>query len=368
MGPASCTLPERMRFVTTAASALLSAAFLYAAPADGTKLTSAERVALLRRAQVWQPTDIPAVDIKRGPDEPGAFSPNEVVVCDYIDRKLTGKSPKFECKLESGDEVKVKHGRENGEVYGEVAATRLLWALGFGADRMYPVRVICHGCPANVGGFPDPGGRMFDVAAIERKMPGHDLDGRDIQGWKWIELDFPTPADHGAPKAHRDALKLLAALLQHTDNKAVQQRLICLDTVKKGSEAACEHPLMMVNDLGLTFGRANEFNENALGSVNFERWSKTPVWKDDKSCVAELRGSATGTLEYPVISEEGRAFLAGLLAQLTDAQLHDLFEVARFDRRSRAPHEEGKAPASIDEWIAAFKQKRDQIVDRHCPA
>ena len=37
----------------------------------------------------------------------------------------------------------------------------------------------------------------------------------------------------------------------------------------------------------------------------------------------------TGTLDKPVISEAGRAFLAGLLAQLSDAQLHDLFDVSR---------------------------------------
>jgi len=33
----------------------------------------------------------------------------------------------------------------------EVAATRLLWALGFPADGMYPVRVICRGTPSRAG-------------------------------------------------------------------------------------------------------------------------------------------------------------------------------------------------------------------------
>ena len=46
--------------------------------------------------------------------------------------------------LPVGEELKVKYGRRNPEPWAEVAATRLLSALGFGADRMYVVaRVHC---------------------------------------------------------------------------------------------------------------------------------------------------------------------------------------------------------------------------------
>ena len=47
--------------------------------------------------------------------------------------------------------------------------------------------------------------------------------------------------------------------------------------------------------------------------------------------------SWTGTLGDPRITEGGRKFLADLLVQLTDRQLHDVFEVARVNRRSRNP-------------------------------
>ena len=43
-------------------------------------------------------------------------------------------------------------GADNGEVEGEGAAMRLRWALGFGADRMYSVQLICLGCWATLGG------------------------------------------------------------------------------------------------------------------------------------------------------------------------------------------------------------------------
>jgi hypothetical protein len=123
----------------------------------------------------------------------------------------------------------------------------------------------------------------------------------------------------------------------------------------------CLHPLMMINDLGLTFGHASQYNRNSVSSANFEQWSRAKVWSDVKSCVGDLSRSQTGTLDHPRISEPGRKFLADLLVQLTDAQLHDLFEVARFPERTG-----GGRPATVDEWVAAFKQKRDEIVNITC--
>jgi hypothetical protein len=332
-------------------------------------LSRSARQAALRHAQVWLPTDVASMDIRTGPVGPGSAAEGETLFCDYVSKKMNGKSPKFTCRLDSAREIKVKYGRDNGEVYGEVAATRLLWALGFGADWMYPVRVACRGCPPALGGRGDATGqRFFDVAAVEHKMPGHAIVTSGGEGWSWTELDIVDESAGGAPRSQVDALKLLAALLQHTDSKPEQQRLVCLEPASGSSEEPCRTPFLMISDLGLTFGRANIFNQNSLGSVNFERWAKTNVWKDRDRCVANLSKSATGTLENPAISEAGRSFLADLLQQLTDRQLRDLFEVARFDQRPRAPHKENTRPASIDEWLAAFKQKREEILGARCPS
>ena len=213
---------------------------------------AARRLAAIRRAQVWAPTDIPAMDLRLGPQGPGTFLPNQVVECEYVDKPQKGRSPKFLCSLGSHDELKVKYGRSNGEVYGEVAATRLLWALGFGADRMYPVRVICRGCPDNVGTAATGGVRVVDPAAIERKLDAWKAEGQD-RGWSWAELDLIDEARGGAPLAQRDALKLLAAFMQHSDTKPEQQRMVCLDR-------QCERPFLLLDDVGLTFGRANLVN------------------------------------------------------------------------------------------------------------
>ena len=100
-------------------------------------------------------------------------------------------------------------------------------------------------------------------------------------------------------------------------------------------------PVMMVSDLGLTFGRANVFNRNGVGSANFEGWAAADIWLDPERCIGNLPRSHTGTLENPAIKEPGRKFLADLLVQLSDAQLRDLFEVSRIVRARCRPASRG---------------------------
>src|SRR5258708_4251505 len=328
--------------------------------------TKEARLAFIRKAQVWAPTNVSTMDLRAGPQDRGAFQPNAMVNCDYVQTKLPGTSLKFECEVGEGDIVKVRYGSDNGKVQGSVLSSRLLWALGFGADRLYPVRVTCRGCSTDpwTQRKPADGEALFEPAAIERKPPGHEMKSADKGGWRWPELDQVHESEGGAPRAQRDALKLFAVFVQHTDNKPEQERLLCLPHGR--TDAGCDQPFMMLHDVGLTFGQANLFNRTSVGSVNFDQWQKTRIWKNAEKCLGNLSQSATGTLFDPVISEEGRRFLADLLVQLTDAQLHDLFEVARVDLRSRRP-DRNEPPARADEWVAAFKEKRDEIVNNHCP-
>jgi hypothetical protein len=318
----------------------------------------------IARARVWAPTSVAAMDLRRGPTGKGAFPVDAIVDCTYVERDSTGNTPKFYCRLADGREVKVKYGRLNGEVYAEVAATRLLWALGFGADAMYPARVRCTGCPEGPGSPPLRGVvTTFDAAVIERKAAGKPVKGHDGDGWAWRELDEVDPARGGASVAERDALKLLAAMIQHTDSKADQQSLVCVDAPASGR--GCRRPWMLISDLGKTFGHASAFNRDAPSSVNLDAWAEAPVWVSATGCRAYLVRSVTGTLDNPVVTEEGRRLLASLLRRLTDRQLHDLFAVARFPMRAQA--RSGDADGrDVEAWVAAFKGKVAQIADRSC--
>jgi hypothetical protein len=228
---------------------------------------------------------------------------------------------------------------------------------------MYPVRVICRGCPDSLPGILRRNGdQVFEPAAIERKMPGKAM--KPDSSWVWADLDHVLESRGGAPAAHRDALKLLAVFLQHTDSKPEQQRIVCRED-DASTARTCTRPFMMIDDLGLTFGVGNRFNANEK-SMNLAAWSATPIWRDASRCIGRLEKSATGTLSNPVISEAGRAFLAALLAQLSDDQITALFEVSRVTLRLRDPERARSGFGSVGEWVTVFKQKREDIMNRRC--
>ena len=338
----------------------------------GEALTSSQRQEAIRRASVWSPPpNISSVDFKTGPKVDNGYDYNEWVTCEYKAKKMSGASPKFTCETKPDEEIKVKYGSRNAEVYGELLSTRLFWALGFYADTMFPVRVRCKGCSQDPKKLPEATQltHEFDPALVEQKLEGRAMETFEDSGWKFSELDEIGPDAPKDARTHRDALKLLAAFLQHSDSKPANQRLLC----PKGSEIGalgCKAPVLMIQDLGLTFGEANLLNKNKK-AASLEDWVEVPVWKDPKKCVADLKGSFTGRFKNPTISEKGRAFLANLMNQLTDAQLRDLFEAARIKRRSANPSSDpakDAPPASVDEWVKVFKTKRAQISDHRCPA
>jgi hypothetical protein len=325
---------------------------------EATDVTRDQRLEAIRHAKVWSATNVRSVDIKRGPQGPFAFQPGETVTCEFTPKSHgKGSTLKFECALPSGRALKVRYGKDNGEVYAQVAATRLLWALGFAATRMYPVTLVCRGCPPHP--FKDqtaaPQSRLttFDPATIEVKADGETIETKPDEGWSWDELDLVDEKTGGASVRERDALKLLAVLMQHSSSKAINQRILCLDA------PACRRTELLVLDVGKTFGRANVLNNDNTGAVNYKAWAGIPIWKESTGCVAKLPGSLTGTLRSPRISEGGRKFLADLLNQLSDTQIRDVFDVARFTQRDPS--------ASLADWVNAFKVKREAIATRTCP-
>lgn len=335
----------------------------------GEALSRQERVEAIRRASVWSPTSVADVDFKSGPKGEGAFAPNQWVACDYKEKKMNGQSPKFTCETSPGHEIKVKYGSRNAEVFGEVLATRLFWGLGFSADRMYPVRVRCRGCSDDPKRNPKKvrGTQEFVLAAIERKLKGRVMESKVDSGWSFSELDDVGPDAPKDARAHRDALKLLTAFVQHGDSKPANQRILCPEGEEVGRKG-CRAPILMVQDLGITFGESTLLNKNR-NAASFMDWAEVPVWEDPERCVAKLRGSFTGTFSDPPISEAGRSFLAGQMAQISDAQIRDLFEVSRVKKRSADPATaaEEPPPATVNDWVRLFKLKRAQIVDHRCP-
>lgn len=335
------------------------------------------REALIARAKVFVHADRPIsrLDLSRPPNDPHPLDPDRLTECQYVPRPVKATTPKFDCRLQNGDVIKVKYGR-TPERPGEAAATRLLAALGFGADHVSILpKVRCHGCPW----FPfqmrrfaelffaegllekatNPSGeRDFAWVAAERKMAGRAIAVGTHEGWDWRELPLVDASKGGATRAELDALRLTAILLGHWDNKASNQRLVCEEGPGDGDPAApCKNPVFILQDVGATFGPTK---------VEHEQWAAMPIWADEGRCVVSLRQMPYhgGNFTPIQISEGGRALLASKLSQLSEAQIRTLFESARFPDPAT-----GQAPGDVTAWVRTFQEKVRQIAERPgCPS
>ena len=365
----------------------------------------ADRLAAMKDAALYESKAVGDANILEGPKQSKKefqFHSGDKVICDFATpgKDMGGKTPKFGCKITSvvnadgtvqtltadmddSDPIKVKFGANDNEVYAEIVATRLMWAMGYYADSWFSVKVECNKCPENpVSGSGTPATRTYYPATIVRKHKGHKMTDKDKpdQGWSWKELD----ADNGRPAYERDGLKLLAAFMKHSDNKPPQQRLSCdkvnIDQSANPFKVSCEGPMMLVQDVGATFGGGGWFTGNDSAKINLDIWSHKSLWNKagtdaaPKQCQATLKKSLTAHdgLSNPDISEDGRRFDAGLMCQLSDKQIEDLFRAAHVAEMPKYHNSDGSFKSGMDEttilkeWVAAFKAKREDLAKARC--
>jgi hypothetical protein len=315
----------------------------------------ARRLEALRRAAVRiGPSDRVSLGARGSSDRVAPIS------CRYVAEAPSGTSPKFHCVAAGGEILKVKYGR-NPEVQAEAAAAQLTAALGFASDAVAIVPTLrCYGCPRfpfastraaslfpsrlftawlPAGGYTD-----FEWVSVERKFPAVTIETERTSGWAWWELKWSR-----APRADVDALRLLAAFLAHWDNKSDNQRLVCLDAQRDASNA-CAHPLLMLDDLGATFGPYK---------VNLVNWRDAPIWADARTCEVTMRPLPYGGATFPNvrISEEGRSQFARQLAMLTASDIRALFADARFPQFYSGTDD----ARDLDAWTRAFLARADRI-------
>jgi hypothetical protein len=374
--PAAPAAITRSTLMIVLGALAVSSACRQADPPTGTAaqapalVSAGQREAALRSARVWQEPAIPIskANLRTNAAGAGSFTDDEIVECKLLVKAMGGTTPKFDCERPGNDVIRVKYGRGNPELHAEIAATRLLSALGFGADRMFVVkRVRCAGCPAfpfhALRCFAETGMQLpcfgggvdysrttdFDFVSIERRLEGRRVEATPDQGWALFEIDRIDEAAGGSPKAHVDALVLLAVFLAHWDNKAENQRLLCLPGGDL-PDGSCSRPFAILQDLGATFGP---------NKLDLHNWRKRPVWADARRCSVTMKDLPFDGATFPdqTISEAGRQFLLSLLAQLSASQIEDLFTGARVEL-SEGVTAESRRPAA---WAAVFSDKVRQI-------
>jgi hypothetical protein len=334
-------------------------------PAADADVSSAEwknRMDALARARVFLPQAEAA----------SAAADSGDLECRYDPERTSGTTPKFDCVLPDGEVVKVKYG-VNPEIPGEVGATLLLKAAGFAADDMRIVsRVRCYGCPRSpyrsrqvaqwffvadiLDGLLDYTSYAdFTNVAVERKFAARAVEVGEHEGFGFYELGEVDAARGGASRADVDAFRLMAVLLAHWDNKASNQRLVCLGDTSDDSAEPCAQPLIMMQDLGATFGPKK---------VTLSGWKQSPIWRDAEGCAVTMQhlpynGATFADVE---ISEEGRALLASKLSRLSREDLTRLLRTAHFpDAASGRPGAEDVTP-----WVDVLQAKIADITNRSC--
>lgn len=365
------------------------------------------RLRYLASAELWQPTDLENLDILGGPDSKIKQPHNQLLTCDFeAAGKIAyrGNSLKFKCKF-GDNSLKVKYLRdrkENREVFSEVAATRLFWALGFFADRVFPIQTSCNNCPENpFEGKGEAATRFYPYSIIEEKHEGLEIKGSESEGWTFEELETTAGiVDQKLPKILNprqiqvEALKLLAVFVQHADRKPEQQRLSCpsdqiensdLTLEKDGNDEfivepsgqqLCRKPQMLIQDLGASFGGFTGISLTVDAKMNLEKWSDVTIFNEkfykksfDKNlgsgiCEGNMRISFKAGGDHgrpdPIIHEQGRAFLADLLVRFRNSgKVRPLFEAANVDALK------GEI-GGVDAWEKVFNRKVDEIDKHRC--
>ena len=368
------------------------------------------REAYLAHATLWQsPPSLSPAELLEGPAGAFPYSVSEAtapegIACAFTKpgTALGGKSAKFLCRTPDAHDLRLKYWdvderSGNRETFAIVAATRLMWALGFPAVHALPMNIHCTDCPEDpMHGTGDRRPRRY-AAMWQVSVPGlRILSGEDIdQGWSWRELEeaidkLPAGEERTRQRTRYGALVLLGVLLQHGDRKPEQQALYCQDPpdltagevrtpgngdshemlFERFGARACAQAVAAVVDVGATFGGAGRSSNAVTAKMNLEHWSKKPIFAgDSRECRGELSismAAGSGGNAHPRITEEGRQLLADRLHQLSDAHLRAIFTAARVDQLGDHRASAAAGTAVVDAWVAAFKDKVAQIDALHC--
>lgn len=231
-----------------------------------------------------------------------------------VGRQVGGNNLKFRLKEKSGREWVAKAADESQP---EVAATRLLWAIGYATEIDYIVPKVAV-----------PKWGKYKNVRLEARPDGVKRGDR----WSWDENPFK-----GAPEFA--GLRIMMAMLNNWDLK--DENTIILEKDGKHYYA--------LSDLGSSFGKLAENSETRAGrSVNNPGdYAKSAFIKTVDGEMIHLAYTAERADLMRGINVEHGRWLAGLLTQLSDKQIQDAFRAANYD-----PEEVATLTASFKARIA----------------
>ncbi len=237
---------------TALAFALLLA--LWCAPATAQKPKHAKHPAA--EAVLWQdPGDIRARDLYWGQ---GGEKGQPRGPMKFLKEDLHGHNPKFDVEDARGKKWRVKMGTE---AQPEVAASRLLWAIGYFAnDNYFLPELEVRDLPTHLSrgqNFVQQGGVVRSVR-LQRHPSGEKRSG----DWSWQHNPFVGTREF-------NGLRVMMALLSNWDLKDDNNAIFASDSSPPREE-------YLVSDVGSTFGPSGRvlLDENSRNNLNAYSKSK----------------------------------------------------------------------------------------------
>ncbi len=114
----------------------------------------------------------------------------------------------------------------------------------------------------------------FATVSVERRLDGEAIGTEHDSGWGFDELDRVQGGPDGHGRAERDALRLLAVLLDNWDTREDNQRLVCLD--REAKHAECRRPFAYMHDVGATFGSGRGTFQDEVRQITTREPCPTP--------------------------------------------------------------------------------------------
>lgn len=314
---------------------LLLMAFALSAPAqerpDLNLISQAPEKTTSEAPVLWQdPTDISVRDLRFGAGSEKR-APSGAVF-QFVKEDLSGTNPKIIATDESGSKWKIKLG---AEAQPEVAASRLVWAVGYFANENYFLPELqINGLPAHLRRgrkFVSAGGAVHN-ARLQRINKSEDKEGN----WAWKEDPFTGTRE-------LNGLRVLMALINNWDLKDINNKIV----VEKA--AGTPREIYYVSDLGASFGPSGIVLGHSKSRGNLEAYKSsrfitkvTPRYVNfatpRRATLLELANPPQYAMRLHLrwigrnIPRADARWMAALLERLSPAQIRDAFRAAGYSQ------------------------------------
>jgi hypothetical protein len=293
-----------------------------------------EKIAREASPVLWQdPTDIAERDLCYG--EGGKSDAPNTTNFAFVKEDLSGTNPKFVVTDQDGVQWKIKLG---AEAKPEVAASRLVWAVGYFTNEDYYLpEVHITGLPAKL----HRGGHFIAAGGIVRDARMQRMDkttSKKVGNWPWKQGPF-------AGTRELNGLRALMAVINNWDLKDVNNKVFAEKEREAGAEP--RRQTYIVSDLGASFGTTgfvvgltkSRGNLKAFRSSRFVT-KATPQYVDfatpSRATLLEIFNPPQFFMRLHLrwigkrVPRSDAKWMASMLARLSPSQVRDAFRAAGY--------------------------------------